>query len=375
MQEKWGKVKVLRAIASFFVFLILAFFLIGIAASNDWEEGAGRLAKIVIIPICLFLGLLLFKLAAPIFSAAQTTRPHPGAKARARKKTLNNRYRMGSDLPTSYALAVFGLILLLAAISRENKVLGVVSLAVLVLAFIMRGRLQSEQNFAKSIGARTFENEVADTIDGAVIVASEAAKFVFDKSVSSFKKFVAEENHNSPSGNTSDNVESLKLAGLEPTGAFKYQLFLKETKNLNGDWGPTDWLYCMVSGNSKTKSFKKIQNHFSDEVLLEKYLLAAKECRLLIQLVFDFQSSRFASVIKKIEAVKEDNDYKNIETYVLWFYRKSIGRSDLTISEEITVTSRPDLHQALILLDKKDIEIVTIILNYVTDFILKAENS
>lgn len=367
--------KVLRAIASFFVFLILAFFLIGVAASNDWEDGAGTLAKVVIIPICLLLGLLLFKLAAPIFGVTTTTRPNPGAEARAREKTLNNRYRMGNDLPTSYALAVFGLILLLVAISREDKVLGVVSLVVLVSAFIMRGRLQSERNFAKSIGARTFENDVVDTIDGAVTLAGEAAKFVFDKSVSSFKKFVAEENHNSPSGITSENRESLKLAGLEPTGAFKYQLFLKETNYLNGDWGPTDWLYCMVTGNSKTKVYKKIQNNFSDEVLLEKYLLAAKECRLLIQLVFDFQSSRFASVIKKIEAVKEDNDYKNIETYVLWFYRKSIGRSDLTISEEITATSRPDLHQALLLLDQRDIEIVSAILNFVTDLILNAENS
>ena len=375
MQEKWGKVKVLRAIASFFVFLILAFFLIGVAASNDWEDGAGTLAKVVIIPICLLLGLLLFKLAAPIFGVTPTTRPNPGAEARAREKTLNNRYRMGNDLPTSYALAVFGLILLLAAISREDQVLGVVSLVVLVSAFIMRGRLQSERNFAKSIGARTFENDVVDTIDGAVTLADEAAKFVFDKSVSSFKKFVAEENHNSPSGITSENRESLKLAGLEPTGAFKYQLFLNETNYLNGDWGPTDWLYCIATGNSKTKVYEKIQNHFSDEVLLEKYLLAAKECRLLIQLVFDFQSSRFASVIKKIEAVKEDNDYKNMETYVLWFYRKSIGRSDLTISEEITATSRPDLHQALLLLDQKDIEIVSVILNFVTDFILKAENS
>ena len=51
--------KVLRAIASLFVFLILGFFLIGLGSSNDWE-GGGTLAKIVLIPICLVLGLLLF---------------------------------------------------------------------------------------------------------------------------------------------------------------------------------------------------------------------------------------------------------------------------------------------------------------------------
>lgn len=159
----------------------------------------------------------------------------------------------------------------------------------------------------------------------------------------------------------------------EPTGAFKFQLLLKETNNLNGDWGPTDWLYYGVIGNSKTKVNKKVRTIYSDKDALEKYLLTAKQCRLLIQLVFDFQSSRFASVIKKIGAVKEDDAYRDIETYIFWFFNKSFGRSDLTKSEEITAASSPDLHQALLLLDNKHIEIVPIIFGYVTDFILNAE--
>lgn len=160
---------------------------------------------------------------------------------------------------------------------------------------------------------------------------------------------------------------------LEPTGAFKFQLMLKETNNLNGDWGPTDWLYYVVIGNSSTNERKKLRTIYSDKDALEKYLLTAKQCRLLINLVFDFQSSRFASVIKKIGAVKEDDAYRDIETYILWFFNKSFGRSDLTKSEEITAASSPDLHQALLLLDKKHVEIVPIIFGYVTDFILNAE--
>ena len=219
--------KALRAIASFFVFLILAFFLIGLGSSNDWE-GGGTLAKIVLIPICLVLGLILFKLAAPLFSISPSTRMSPRAEARTREKISDNRYRMGNDLPTSYALTVLGLMLLFVSISREDTTLGIVSLAVFLFSFRMRGRLQTERNIAKSIGARTFENDVEDTVVGAVDLAGTAAKFVFDKGVSSFQKFVAEGNQNSPEPSASrtaeyENIDQLKggnsMSSFEQTGA------------------------------------------------------------------------------------------------------------------------------------------------------------
>ena len=162
----------------------------------------------------------------------------------------------------------------------------------------------------------------------------------------------------------------------KPTGAFKFYLTLKATDNLKGDWGPTDWLYCLLIINDETKVYKKVRNPLlSYEDALEKYRVTSKQCQLLIQLVFDFRSSRFASVLKRIEAVNKDSDYKDIETYIFWFHKNSIGRSDLTLSEEITAASSPDLHQALLLLGNKTVEIVPTIFNYVTDFVLKSENS
>jgi len=162
----------------------------------------------------------------------------------------------------------------------------------------------------------------------------------------------------------------------KPTGAFKFYLTLKATNNLNGDWGPTDWLYCLVLGNEETNSYKKVRNPLlSQEDALQKFLITAKQCQLLIQLAFDFRSSRFASVVKRIDAVKQDSDYKDIETYIFWLHKNSIGRSDLTSPEEISAASSPDLHQALLLLGNKTIEIVPTIFNYVTNLILEAENS
>ena len=219
--------KVLRAIASFFVFLILGFFLIGLGSSNDWE-GGGTLAKIVLIPICLVLGLLLFRLAAPLFSFSPSTRVSPNAEARTREKISDNRYRMGNDLPTSYALTVLGLVLLFVSISREDTTLGIVSLAVFLFSFRMRGRLQTERNIAKSIGARTFANDVEDTVVGAVDLAGTAAKFVFDKGVSSFQKLVAEGSQDLPEPSTRrtteyKDIDQLKgrnsMSNFEQTGA------------------------------------------------------------------------------------------------------------------------------------------------------------
>ena len=379
--------KALRAIASLCVFLILAFFLIGLGSSNDWE-GGGTLAKIVLIPICLVLGLLLFKLAAPLFSVSPSTRVNPSAEARTREKISGNRYRMGNDLPTSYALTVLGLILLFVSISREDTSLGIVSLAVFLFSFRMRGRLQTERNIAKSIGARTLKNDVEDAVVGTVELAGTAAKFVFDKGITSFQKLLTENSQNTPIGSTSKTSENQTIDKSEggtsigrnmvskPTGAFKLYSILKDTNNLNGDWGPTDWLYCWVMGNDETKEFKKVPiPTLNPEDFLEKYRLTAKQCQLLIQLVFDFRSSRFANVIKRINLIKQDDDYKNLETYIFWFHKNSIGRSDLSVPEEISATNSPDLHQALLLLEKNTVEIVPTIFEYVTDLILEAENS
>lgn len=175
---------------------------------------------------------------------------------------------------------------------------------------------------------------------------------------------------------------SLNRSGLrldymnpEPTGAFKFQLTLKATNNLNGDWVSTDWLNCMVVGNSETGVYKKLRIPLSDEDLRDKYQLTAKQCRLLIELLFDFRASRFASVLKRIEAIGEDSDYKDIETYIFWFAKNSFGRSDLAVSEEITAASSPDLYQALLLLERSNIEIVPIIFGHVTEYVLNAESS
>lgn len=162
----------------------------------------------------------------------------------------------------------------------------------------------------------------------------------------------------------------------KPTGAFKFYLILKDTNNLNGEWGPTDWLYCLMLGNDETKSYKKVRNPLlSQEDALQKFRLTTRQCKLLIQLVFDFRSSRFASVIKRINTIKQDDDFKDLETYIFWFHKNSIGRSDLSVPEEISASNSPDLYQALVLLEKNTVEIVPTIFNYVTDLILEAENS
>jgi hypothetical protein len=162
----------------------------------------------------------------------------------------------------------------------------------------------------------------------------------------------------------------------KPTGAFKFYLTLKDTNHLNGEWGPSDWLYYWVMGNDETREYKKVRIPIlNPEDVLEKYRITAKQCQLIIQLVFDFRSSRFASVVNRIDSIKSDGEYKDIDTYISWFHKNSIGRSDLSVPEEISATNSPDLHQALLLLERKTVEIVPTIFEYVTDLILEAENS
>ena len=188
------------------MFIVFAFFLIGLGSSNDWE-GGGTLAKFVLIPICLVLGLLLFKLAAPLFSSPQSTRSKASAEVRTRNKISNNKYRMGNDLPTSYALTVLGLILLFISISREDTQMGMISVAVFFFSFRMRGRLQTEQNIAKRIGAKTFKNDIEDTVVGAAELAGNTAKFVYDLGVSGFQKLVSGGSQNTTDENLSNTIK------------------------------------------------------------------------------------------------------------------------------------------------------------------------
>jgi hypothetical protein len=183
--------KVLRALASIVVFLILCFFLIGVNASNDWEDGAGAIAKVILIPICLLLGLLLFKLAAPLFGASSGAILRDDVKIRTQRKISGSRYRMGNDLPTSYALAAVGGIIVLVAISRRDMPVGITGVGLLLFSVRMRARLQSEKNAARSLGARTFEDDVHDAVIGAGEATGALMKFAFDRGVSGLEKLAS----------------------------------------------------------------------------------------------------------------------------------------------------------------------------------------
>ena len=180
--------KILRAIASIVVFLILSFFLIGLNASNDWDEGGGTLAKIIIVPICFVLGLILFKLAAPLFGWSGSQGSRASVESRTRKKISDNRYRMGNDLPTSYGLAGLGILILLLAISRRDWLIATVAFGILFYSIQMRARLQSEKRAAKSLGARTLEDDVVDTVVGIGEVTGQLAKFAVERGLSGLER-------------------------------------------------------------------------------------------------------------------------------------------------------------------------------------------
>lgn len=180
--------KVLRAFVSIVVFLILCFFLIGVNASNDWEDGGGAIAKVILIPICLLLGLLLFKLAAPLFGGSGRAVLRDEVKIRTQRKISDSRYRMGNDLPTSYALATVASIIVLVAISGRDTPVGVVGVCLFVFSIVMRARLQTEKNAARSLGARTFEDDVHDAVVGVGEATGALVKFAFDMGMSGIEK-------------------------------------------------------------------------------------------------------------------------------------------------------------------------------------------
>lgn len=160
----------------------------GVNASNDWEDGGGAIAKVILIPICLLLGLLLFKLAAPLFGASGGAILREDVKIRTQQKISGSRYRMGNDLPTSYALAAVGSIIVLVAISRRDTPVGVVGVGLFLFSVRMRARLQSEKNAARSLGARTFEDDVHDTAIGVGEATGAVVKFAFDMGMSGIEK-------------------------------------------------------------------------------------------------------------------------------------------------------------------------------------------
>ena len=167
----------LRIMVSSGLFLLLVFFLIGVESSNDWESdpsnaiSAGTLGKIILVPICIVLGLLLFKVAGPLFGGTRFAARSEQYQQKAQTKIVNNRYRMGNSLPLAYGLAFIGLIQILIGISNADGTKVFTGIAIGAAGLYIRGRLQSEQAAAKALGARTLGDDVSQGVaDGINLV-------------------------------------------------------------------------------------------------------------------------------------------------------------------------------------------------------------
>ena len=167
----------LRIMVSSGLFLLLVFFLIGVESSNDWESdpsnaiSAGTLGKIILVPICIVLGLLLFKVAGPLFGGTRFAARSEQYQQKAQTKIVNNRYRMGNSLPLAYGLAFIGLIQILIGISNADGTKVFTGVAIGAAGLYIRGRLQSEQAAAKALGARTLGDDVSQGVaDGINLV-------------------------------------------------------------------------------------------------------------------------------------------------------------------------------------------------------------
>jgi len=182
--------RLLRAIASFFLLLLLVFFLIGIESSNSWDDGsdpsnpisAGFLGKLVLVPICIVLALLLFKFAGPLFGGTRFAANSSRYQEQARSKTTNKRYRMGGSLPLSYGLAILGIVVVITGMSSGDSRNVMTGVVIGAIGLWMRGRLQSEHAAARHLGIRTLGDDVADGVEfvgtvvvGTVSVAVDAA--------------------------------------------------------------------------------------------------------------------------------------------------------------------------------------------------------
>jgi len=154
---------------------------------------------------------------------------------------------------------------------------------------------------------------------------------------------------------------------LRKSGASSFWIRLLETNYLNGAFSKTDWLDHWIVGSEDSKTVKKLKGSWlSDSDLREKFELAATESRILVHLTFAFQSGQFGKVRSQVEHARAKQPNRNIESYFEWFDLASRGRSDLEVASELTAETRPDLHSALLALDKCTLEAVSIIFDYVT---------
>jgi len=215
----------LRIMVSSGLFLLLVFFLIGVESSNNWESdpssaiSAGTLGKIILVPICVVLGLLLFKVAGPLFGGTRFAARSEQYQQKAQTKIVNNRYRMGNSLPLAYGLAFIGLIQILIGISNADGTKVFTGIAIGAAGLYIRGRLQSEQAAAKALGARTLGDDVsqgvADGINlvGQVVVGT--AEFAVSAAIKGGKllgtkiqKALEAQTNNSQSGNMAKELTS-----------------------------------------------------------------------------------------------------------------------------------------------------------------------
>ena len=235
----------LRSVASAVLFMLLVFFLIGVESSNNWESdpsspiSAGTLGKITLIPICIVLGLLLFKVAGPLFGGTRFAARSEQYQQKAQTKIVNNRYRMGKSLPLAYGLAFVGMIQILIGISNADGSKVLIGIAIGVAGLYVRGRLQSEQAAAKALGARTLGDDVsqgvADGINlvGQVVVGT--AEFAVSAAIKGGKllgtkiqKALEAQTNNSQS----DNMAKVLTGGVE---------------NMNSEFDASEWLANFIS--------------------------------------------------------------------------------------------------------------------------------
>ena len=235
----------LRIMVSSWLFLLLVFFLIGVESSNDWESdpsspiSAGTLGKITLVPICIVLGLLLFKVAGPLFGGTRFAARSEQYQQKAQTKIVDNRYRMGNSLPLAYGLAFIGLIQILIGISNADGKKVLTGIAIGAAGLYVRGRLQSEQAAAKALGARTLGDDVsqgvADGINlvGQVVVGT--AEFAVSAAIKGGKLLGAKIQKALEA--QTNNAQSAHMAKELTSGV----------ENMNSEFDTSEWLAKFIS--------------------------------------------------------------------------------------------------------------------------------
>ena len=167
--QTWARAQ-LRGCALGVLGFLLFFFIIGVVASNDFESdpyspvSAGGLAKVVLIPICIVLGVAFVKVALPMFGGGKRAAASKKYQDLARQRISDNRYRSGNAIAISNALIVIGVIVVTASFAREDPQQGVLGAIICVAALRYAGRLRSERAAAQHLGARTLTDDVKDSV-------------------------------------------------------------------------------------------------------------------------------------------------------------------------------------------------------------------